>query len=98
MIDSRLEAMTQHAIATVVLVKPANEPAEEASGKLLLFDPGAKTVVEVASHVTRVHVSSFSQGKLSLLYERDKRLILDTFDRRSIAKLQDQEIEIPPLK
>jgi hypothetical protein len=85
-------------VVTAVLVKSATEPSESAFGKLLLFDPACKKIVEVADHVRTIQVASIKAGELSILYERDKRLFLDGFDPQSMAKLHEQEIEVPQLK
>jgi hypothetical protein len=85
-------------VVTAVLVKSATEPSESAFGKLLLFDPAGKKIVEVADHVRTIQVASIKAGELSILYERDKRLFLDGFDPQSMAKLREQEIEVPQLK
>lgn len=97
-ITDQKESVEKRVVVTAVLVKSATEPPESATGKLLLFDPPGKTIVEVADHVRTIQVASIKGGELSVLYERDKRLFLDVFDPRSIAKLREQEIEVPQLK
>ena len=85
-------------MVTAVLVKSAAESPESALGRLLLFDPPGKKIVEVADHTRTIQVASIKGGELSILYERDKRLFLDVFDPQSLAKLREQEIEVPQLK
>lgn len=85
-------------VVTAVLVKSATEPPENAVGKLLIFDPPGKRIIEVADGVRTIQVASIKAGELSILYERDKRLFLNMFDPQSIAKLREQEIEVPQLK
>jgi hypothetical protein len=48
--------------------------------------------------VRTIQVASIKAGELSILYERDKRLFLNVFDPQSMAKLREQEIEVPQLK
>jgi hypothetical protein len=85
-------------IATAVLVRRAEETRESAEGRLLLFDAVGKKVVEVANNVREIHVTSINGGELTLLYERDRRLVSAAFDPRSLAKLREQEVEVPQLK
>jgi hypothetical protein len=90
-------------IATAVLVKPparssgANS-SDAGSGRLLLFDPSGKNVVEVASGVREIHLINVSAGELTILYERNRRFVLAAFDSGSLAKRREQEIDIPLLK
>ena len=85
-------------IAMAVLVKPATGSPETSMGKLLLFDPSGKKVVEVANDVRVIHLTSLSGGELTILYERNRRLVLAAFDPGSLAKRGEQEIDIPQLK
>ncbi len=45
-----------------------------------------------------IHLASLSGGELIILYERDRRLVLATFDPGSLAKRREQEIDVPQLK
>jgi hypothetical protein len=85
-------------IATAVLVKSTASSPETAVGRLLLFDPPGKKVVEVANNVREMHLASLSGGELSILYERDRRLVLAAFDPESLAKRREQEIDVPQTK
>jgi len=85
-------------LATVVLVKPKDSTSENAPERLLLFDPSGKTVVEVASNATDIHLAKVSSGELTILFERNRRLVLAAFDAVSLAKRSEHEIEIPLLK
>ena len=67
-------------------------------GKLLLFAPPGKKVVEVANNVREMHLASLSGGELTILYERDRRLVLAAFDPESLAKRREQEIDVPQTK
>ena len=88
---------TERALATVALVKAAND-ADDVPGKLVLYGPSGKNVVEVAKNVARVHLASFSGGELTILYERNRRFVLAEFNPNSLAKLKEQEIDVPVLK
>src|SRR6516225_3656097 len=76
-------------IVTAVLVKSATDSPENALGKLLLFDPAGKRIIEVADHVRTIQVATITRGELSLLYERDKHLVLDVYEPQSIAKIRE---------
>jgi len=92
------ESGEKQVIVTAVLVKSATESPESALGRLLLFDPAGKRIVEVADHVRTIQVATINRGELDVLYERDKRLFLDVYDPQSIGKLREQEIEVPQIK
>jgi hypothetical protein len=85
-------------IATAVLVKSPGEPPESATGKLLLFDPSGKTIVEVANNVREIHLASLSGSELNILYERNRHLVQAAFDSQSISKLREIEVDVPQLK
>lgn len=85
-------------IATAVLVKPRSNQAETVSGRLLLFSPDGKKIVEVANGVRDLQVATLDSGGVTLLYERQRRLVLASFDRSSLAKKREQDIEVPQLK
>jgi len=85
-------------IATAVLVKSTTPSHETAVGELLLFDPTGKKVVEVANNVREMRLASLSGGELTILYERDRRLVLAAFDPESLAKRREQEIDVPQTK
>ncbi len=97
-ITENSDSKAKRLIATAVLVKsPASSP-ETTVGKLLLFDPSGRKIVEVASTVREVHLASLSAGDLTILYERDRRLVLATFDPASLAKRAEQVIDVPQPK
>jgi hypothetical protein len=85
-------------IATAVLVKPATGSSEPSSGKLLLFDNSGRKIVEVADNVREIHLASASNGELTIVYERNRHLVLAMFDPASLSKRSEQEIDIPQLK
>lgn len=82
-------------VATVVVVNSTTDPAEVAGGRLLLFDPAGRNVIEVAKNVHKLHVASASGSELTLLFERNQRFVLAAFDARSLSKVREQEIEVP---
>ena len=88
----------QRMIATAVLVKSTTGSPESVSGKLLLFDPSGRTIVEVANNGRNIHLTSLSGGDLTILYERNRRLVLTAFDPGSLAKRGEQEIDVPQPK
>jgi hypothetical protein len=85
-------------IATAVLVTPTTSPTQITTGKLLLFDPPGRKVVEVANNVRDIHLASLSSGEVTILYERERRLVLSAFDPGSLTKRREQEIDVPQLK
>jgi hypothetical protein len=85
-------------LATAALVKPSTDQLEVTKGKLLLFDPAAKRIVEVADGVRKIHVVSVVNGEVSLLYERDRRLIMARYDGTSLTRRGEEQIDVPQLK
>jgi hypothetical protein len=87
----------RHTLATAALVKPTRNP-EESSGRLLLFDPTGRKVLEVADGVRKLHVVTYASGEMSLLYERDRHLVLAQVDPASFTKRKEREVDVPQLK
>lgn len=85
-------------IATTVLVKPMTGSPESTEGRLLLFDATGRKIVEVATNVRQLHLTSLTGGELTILFERNRRLVFATFDPGSLAKHTEQEINVPQLK
>lgn len=85
-------------IATAVLVKPRTAQPELVDGSLLLFLPDGKRIVEVAKGVRELQVATLDARGVTLLYERQRRLVLAFFDSSSLSKEREQEIEVPQLK
>jgi hypothetical protein len=83
-------------IATAALVVPRDKP-DNTGGRLILFDATGKNLVEIASDVREIHITSAGANELTILFERDNRLVLATFDPRTHAKLREQEVEVPGL-
>jgi hypothetical protein len=89
---------TKRVIATVALVKSATGSPETAGGRLLLFDPSGQKIIEVANDVRELHLASLSAGQLTVLFERNRHLVVATFDPASLAKRAEQEINVPQPK
>ena len=85
-------------MATVVLVKKRGSALEAADGRLLLFNPSGKNVVEIADGVRTMHAATLLHGDVTVLFERQRRLFLVTFDPGSLAKRREQQLEVPQLK
>jgi hypothetical protein len=85
-------------VATAAVVKPAIGELDLAKGKLLLFDPPGNRVVEVADGVRKLQVASLAGGEITLLYERERRLVLTVFDASTFTKRNEQEMDVPQLK
>ena len=45
-----------------------------------------------------MHPATLAHGALSVLFERDRRLLLVSFDPESLAKRNEQTMEVPQLK
>jgi len=84
-------------IATVVLVE-SPQYSENPVGRLLLFDPTGKKVTEIADNVRRIDLAAFFEGHVRVLYEQNRKLVLTGFDPDSLAKLAEQQVEIPQLR
>ena len=82
-------------IATAVLVKSTTGSPETAGGRLLLFDASGRKIVEVASAVRELHLTSLTGGELIMLFERNRRLVVAAFDPGSLTKRREQEIAVP---
>jgi hypothetical protein len=82
-------------LATAIVVRPTQPSNDSAHGKLVLFEVTGKNVVEIANHVQEIHITSVAGFELNILFERDHRLVFAAFDARTLAKLREQEIEVP---
>jgi hypothetical protein len=83
-------------VATLVLVKSA--ALDAAGGRLLLFGPSGRKIVEVADGVRTIHAADLIGGDVTVLFERDRRLFLVSFDPESLTKRHEQQMEVPQLK
>jgi len=82
--------------ATAGLVKPAE--GDTVGGKVLLVDPPGRRIVDAAIGVRKIQMAVLRSDQIMLLYERDRRLVLATFDAGTFARRGEQEIEVPLLK
>lgn len=98
LVADKEDPKAKRTMATAALVKAADAELDVAKGKLLLFDPPGTRIVEVADGVRKLQVASLASGEITLLYERDRRLVLATFDASSFAKRGEQEMDVPQLK
>ncbi len=85
-------------VATAVLVKPAEGERDVEGGKVLLVDPPGRRVVDAAVGVRKIQMVVLRSDEITLLYERDRRLVLATFDAGTFARRGEQEIDVPLLK
>jgi hypothetical protein len=85
-------------IATAVLVKSTVGSPETLAGRLLLFDPSGRKIVEVSPNAREIHLTSISSSDLTILYERNRRLVFAAFDPGSLAKRGEQVIDVPQPK
>jgi hypothetical protein len=92
------EGKVKRILGTVALVKTSGSDRQTATGRLLLFAPGGKPVVEVADGVRALHVAAVSGEHITVLYERDRQLIVALFDAGSLSKQREQTMAIPALK
>jgi hypothetical protein len=92
------ESRARHIVATAALVKPSADSSGVATGKLLLYDPAGRRIVEVAGGVRRLHVASILNGEVSLLYEQDRHLMVARFDPVSLVKRGEEQVEVPQLR
>jgi hypothetical protein len=88
---------TSRTVATLALVKEPGPAPEAAKGRLLLFDPSGRKIVEVADGVRTMHAATLSGGDVTVLFERDRRLFLVTFAPESLAKRHEQQLDVPQL-
>ncbi len=87
----------ERTLATSALVQPADAP-DDTPGRLVLYNPSGKLIVEVANNVKKIHLASFSDGEITILYERNRRFVLAEFDPNSLARKKEQEIDVVQLK
>lgn len=85
-------------VATVVLVKASDADRQTGGGQLLLFGPSGTPVVQVSDGVRALHVAALSGPQITVLYERDRQLVVALFDAASLAKQQEQTMPVPALK
>jgi hypothetical protein len=91
------EPKADKTLATAVLVKERGPGLETVGGKLILFNPSGTNIVEIADGVRTMHAATLSGGEVAVLFERDRRLSLATFDQQSLAKHHEQQVDVPQL-
>ena len=96
-ITDEKNSSTERVIATAAVIKSADS-SEDTVGRLVLYNSSGKTLVEVANKVREVHLASYSDDELTILYERNRRFVLAGFDPGSLARRKELEIEVPLLK
>jgi prepilin-type processing-associated H-X9-DG protein len=85
-------------VATIVLVKAVSADADADAGALLIFDPTGKNVRTVAEAVRDVnHASLSSDGRITVLYERNRKYVIASFDAASLEKKTENELSVPQL-
>lgn len=81
-------------LATIALVKPPNEE----NGRLLIFDIAAQHIEQVAANVRTIDgVTIVPSGDIAVLFQKNRKYYLASFDRVTRAKTSEREIPIPPL-
>ena len=85
-------------IAEALLVKVVGSDAQEDEGTLLLIDPTGSLVTTVARGVRAINHAQLSiDGQITVLYERDRKYVLASFDRASFEKRTEDELSVPQL-
>ena len=92
------EAKPSRLVAEVLLVKPIASDADSDAGSLLLLDPPGRQVKTIAQDVRAVnHARLGLDGRITVLYERNRKYVLATFDSVSLEKKSEDELSIPQL-
>ena len=86
----------ERTLATAALVHA--EGTDDKTARLILFDPPGHRLLDVSEKVSGIYSSSSFEGKITLVFGRNGRVVRVTVDAASFAKLQEDEIEIPPFK
>jgi hypothetical protein len=95
---SEEEKKPKRTVATVALVKASDADRQTGTGQLLLFGPSGTPTVEVSTGVRALHVAALSGQQISVLYERDRQLVVALFAAASLAKEQEHAMPVPALK
>ena len=86
-------------IATVILAKPYSDNPDGVDGRLLLLDPIARHIHDVASDVNAVDGAALtSDGRIAILFESNRKYRLALFDRSSLLKISERDVNVPQLK
>lgn len=86
----------QETVAIAALVKKRNQV--NGNGRLMLLDPSGRKVTTVADDVRRIRLATAREHEITLVYERNGKLVRSTFDQASIERHTNSEIEIPRLQ
>jgi len=92
------EGKPKRTVATVALVKASDADRQTGKGKLLLFGPPGTPILEVSDGVRALHVAALSGDQITVLYERDRQLVVAVFAAATLTKQQDQAMPVPALK
>jgi hypothetical protein len=92
--DARLKRI----VAAAALVKPFGEQRDAATGRLLLCDPAGRRIIDIASGVRKLHVASVLNGVVTLLYERERHLMVAKYDGASLVKRGEEQVDVPQLE
>jgi hypothetical protein len=85
-------------LAIVALVKPDGENADAATGRLLMLDVAARHVEQFASDVRALDgVTITAGGDIAVLFQKNRKYYLASFDRTTLAKRSEREIAVPDL-
>ena len=92
------EGKSKRTVATVALVKAREADPQTGTGALLLFGPSGTPIVPVADGVRALHVAALAGNQITVLYERDRQLVVALFDAVSLAKQEEQTMPVPAFK
>jgi hypothetical protein len=68
-------------------------------GRLILADPVGRQVQTVAEGVQEVNGVALNEaGELAILFSRNRKYVLTSFDSGSLKKKEEREIDVPKLK
>lgn len=85
-------------LAIVALVKPDGEHADAATGRLLIADVAGRHVEQFASDVHALDgVTITPGGDIAVLFQKNRKYYLASFDRTTRAKRSEREIAVPDL-
>ncbi len=96
--EDQEDGKSKRAVATVALVKAGDADRQTGTGALLVFGPSGTPIVQVADGVRALHVAALSGKQITVLYERDRQLVVALFEATSLAKQQEQTMPVPALK
>jgi hypothetical protein len=85
-------------VATVALVKAADADRQTGKGQLLLFGPSGAPIVQVSEGVRALHVAALTGEQVTVLYERDRQLLVALFSAASLAREQEQTMPVPAFR